>query len=93
MAPLNEGRISESQQGNENDREAHEEQSDREPSAGPAWYYEVEQDDEDDDEDPDYQDEPDEDDDDGFQGMLNISLRIRRALSEKMYRRQRWPPV
>ncbi|KAI8675373.1 hypothetical protein NCS57_00438400 [Fusarium keratoplasticum] len=67
MAPLNEGRSSESQQGNQDDREAHEEQSDHEPSAGPAWYYEVEQDEDDDDEDPDYQDEPDEDDDDGFQ--------------------------
>ena len=92
MAPLNEGRSSESQQGNQDDREAHEEQSDHEPSAGPAWYYEVEQDEDDDDEDPDYQDEPDEDDDDGFQGMFELNERICRA-SPEICRRQRWPPV
>lgn len=92
MAPLDEGRSSGLQPENQNDREAHQEQSDSEPSAGPAWYYEMEQD-EDDEEDADYQDEPDEDDEDGFQGMLDLNESICRASSEKMCRCQRWPPV
>ncbi|KAF4966047.1 hypothetical protein FSARC_6247 [Fusarium sarcochroum] len=68
MAPLDEERSSQPHSADQSDEETRD-QSTRESSAGPAWYYHVEEDDEDEEEeeDPDYEDEPDEEDADGFQ--------------------------
>jgi WD repeat-containing protein 23 len=61
MAPLEEGRSSRPQAADQSDEETRNE-STRESSEGPAWYYEIEGDEEEEDEDEDYEDQPDEED-------------------------------
>uniref|UniRef100_A0A0D2XI47 Uncharacterized protein n=1 Tax=Fusarium oxysporum (strain Fo5176) TaxID=660025 RepID=A0A0D2XI47_FUSOF len=51
-------------------------ESTRESSEGPAWYYQTEEDEDEDEEDPDYEDEPDEEDEDDFQGANDRDIEI-----------------
>ncbi|KAI3583152.1 WD40-repeat-containing domain protein [Fusarium oxysporum f. sp. albedinis] len=51
-------------------------ESTRESSEAPAWYYQTEEDEDEDEEDPDYEDEPDEEDEDDFQGANDRDIEI-----------------
>lgn len=61
MAPLEEERSSRPLSADQSDEEARNE-STRESSEGPTWYYEIEEDEAEEEEDEDYEDQPDEED-------------------------------
>jgi DDB1- and CUL4-associated factor 11 len=73
MAPLEEERSSRPLSVDQSDEENRNE-STHESSEGPAWYYQMDEDEEEDEEDPDYEDEPDEEDEDDFQGKIKPLL-------------------